>query len=129
MTPLSRKASVLLVALLLATTAVSAAPPRTRPALIPMDPLAQLWSFLTSLWTENGCQVDPSGQCLPGTVTSKNGCSVDPDGRCLPGTSSTTVTPKNGCQVDPDGRCLTGSTATVTKDNGCSADPDGYCVQ
>jgi hypothetical protein len=126
MTSLSRKASVLLVAVLLATTAVSAAPLRAHPALMPIDPLAQLWNVLTSLWTKNGCSADPDGRCLSGsTVTTDNGCSVDPSGRCLPGASATTVTPKNGCQVDPNGRCLPG---TVTTKNGCQVDPDGRCL-
>jgi hypothetical protein len=118
----SRKASVVLVALFLATTAVSAEPrpgAGTRPAGIvasnPMESFSGFWSVLASFWTKNGCQMDPDGRCLP----TKNGCSVDPDGRCLP--------IKNGCSVDPSGRCL--PAATTTLDNGCSVDPNGRCLK
>jgi hypothetical protein len=101
------------------------------------------WSFVTRLWAKNGCQVDPSGRCLPlPGHAADNGCSADPNGRCLPlpshaadnGCSAdpsghcqavTGSSRKNGCQVDPDGRCLTGS--SQGSDNGCSADPDGRC--
>ena len=123
MTPSSRKALVVLVALFLATTAVSAEPrPGARPrpartvAFSPVESFSGFWSVLASFWTKNGCSVDPSGSCLP----TKNGCSVDPDGRCLP--------IKNGCSLDPNGRCLPAAT-TTTLDNGCSLDPDGRCVK
>jgi hypothetical protein len=129
MTSFSRKALVLLVALTLATTAVSAAPrSQTTPqaartvASVPVDFFVQLWNGLTGLWTKNGCSADPSGSCLPSggsTLPTKNGCSLDPDGRCLP--------VKNGCSLDPNGRCLPGSSTAA--DNGCSLDPSGRCVK
>ncbi len=112
MTPFSRKALVLLVALTLATTAASAAPrsqalpqaARTM-ASAPVDFFVRLWSGLIGLWAKNGCSVDPSGSCLPSgsTLPTKNGCSVDPDGRCLPGSSTAA---DNGCSADPNGRCI-----------------------
>jgi hypothetical protein len=117
MTRLSRIALALLVALALATTAVSAVPPSaaaprtSRMAdAAPMDFFVRLWSLLTSAWSKNGCQVDPSGRCLPDTgsvmTTGDNGCGIDPDGHCLPGTGSATATGDNGCHVDPDGLCI-----------------------
>jgi hypothetical protein len=127
MTSSSRKASVVLVALLLAATAVSAeSRPGTRPpsartvALSSMESFSGFWSVLASFWTKNGCQVDPNGSCLPTTPT-KNGCQMDPDGRCLP--------TKNGGQADPGGRCLSGQCPTMTLDNGCSADPNSSCAR
>lgn len=109
MTPSSRKALVVLVAFFLATTAVSAEPrpgARARPARIvasnPIESFSGFWSVLASLWTKNGCQVDPNGSCLP-TAPTKNGCSLDPSGRCLP---AATTTLDNGCSADPDGRCV-----------------------
>jgi hypothetical protein len=125
MTPSSRKALVVLVALFLATTAVSAEPrPGARPRLArtvafsPVESFSGFWSLLASFWTKNGCSLDPDGSCLPAAPT-KNGCSVDPDGRCLP--------TKNGCSADPSGRCL--PAATTTLDNGCSVDPSGSCAK
>jgi hypothetical protein len=103
----SRKASIVLVALFLVTTAVSA---ESRPGarahsariagLSSVESFSGFWSVLVGLWTKNGCQVDPDGRCLP----TKNGCSVDPSGRCLP-PATTTITLDNGCQVDPNGSC------------------------
>jgi len=119
MTSSSRKAFVVLVALFLVTTAVSAEPrPGARAhsaRTVAMESFSGFWSVLASFWTKNGCSVDPSGVCLP----TKNGCQMDPDGHCLP--------TKNGCQVDPNGRCL--PAATTTLDNGCSADPNGSCAK
>jgi hypothetical protein len=101
MTRSSRKALVVLVAFLLATTAVSAEPhsgARAHSARIvglsSVESFSGFWSVLASFWTKNGCSVDPSGSCLP----AKNGCQIDPSGSCLPA--------KNGCSVDPDGRCV-----------------------
>jgi hypothetical protein len=122
-TPFSRKALVLLAALTLTTTALSAAPrSQATPHAARIvasgseDFFARLWSGLIGLWTKNGCSADPDGRCLP----VKNGCSLDPNGSCLP--------TKNGCQVDPNGRCLPAAT-TTTLDNGCSVDPSGRCIK
>jgi hypothetical protein len=106
MTPSSRKALVVLVALFLVTTAVSAEPrpgarlhPARTVASNPLESFSGFWSLLASFWTKNGCSLDPSGVCLP----AKNGCQVDPSGRCLP---AATTTLDNGCSLDPDGRCV-----------------------
>lgn len=100
---LSRMALVLLLAAILSTTAVLAAPgPGTQPrrsvisASAPIDLASQLWSFLIHGWSKNGHQIDPSG------APTKNGHQVDPNG------SSLTPIPAppnqdNGHQVDPDG--------------------------
>jgi hypothetical protein len=69
--------------------------------------LTQFWSFVSSIWAKNGCEIDPNGVCVlsPATATSSdNGCGLDPDGHCLTGLS--TLQPsENGCGLDPDGRC------------------------
>jgi hypothetical protein len=85
----------------------------------PWDFLIRAWGFLTAAWSENGCEFDPDGRCLPqqGTTTIDNGCEADPSGRCL-------ATVNNGCEFDPNGRCLP---QQLTVDNGCEADPDGRC--
>src|SRR5947209_8771818 len=51
--------------------------------------LNQLWSTLRALWGEEGCNIDPSGRCLPtpapqppSTLQTDNGCGIDPSGRC-----------------------------------------------
>jgi hypothetical protein len=65
--------------------------------------VSQLWGFLSGLWAKNGCRLDPSGHCIPGTsAPGDNGCIIDPSGQC----ATSPVTAKNGCRLDPDGRCL-----------------------
>lgn len=97
MNRLSRLGIVLMIAAPLATPSAFANSPS---AAIPF------WSFLTSLWAKNGCQVDPDGRCAPGLTSvlpgRKNGCQVDPNGRCLPHPSHAA---DNGCSADPNGRC------------------------
>ena len=44
--------------------------------------LAQLWSFLSFLWSENGSILDPDGGPRPIAGSSgDNGSILDPDGR------------------------------------------------
>ena len=86
---------VFLLVVVLAVPAVRAAEPRSgfepvegqEAALTSWHLLGQLWALLSRLWTENGCQVDPSGRCQPdpgpNSFTGDNGCQVDPDGRCI----------------------------------------------
>jgi hypothetical protein len=91
--------------------------------------LARTWDFLTSIWGDNGCSVDPNGRCLPGqhsVVALDNGCRVDPDGLCVLDQHAA-VALDNGCEMDPSGRCLAGQHAVVPADNGCEVDPDGRC--
>jgi len=98
---LRRTLPLLVLCLLLAAPGISTAAPRAQsPA---GDLLAWLRGALVSLWSKNGCQLDPHGNCVT-TATPKNGCQVDPNGHCLNG-STTALTTEAGCQVDPDGRC------------------------
>lgn len=46
--------------------------------------LSQVWTLLTSIWSEAGCRMDPDGKCLPETQTTA-GCRMDPSGGCVPG--------------------------------------------
>jgi hypothetical protein len=86
--PLARRAVILL--LILAVAAPLVAAPVHRSDQVRFDaaaPLASLWSWLTHAWTKNGCLIDPSGRCLPGTGSAPpagtdNGCGLDPSGRC-----------------------------------------------
>jgi hypothetical protein len=66
---------------------------KPRPAhnaeLAPMALVSRAWSFLTSLWSKTGCQIDPDGRCASSTVPqplptdqSDVGCNIDPFGRC-----------------------------------------------
>lgn len=41
--------------------------------------LSQVWSLLTSIWSEAGCGMDPDGKCLPAPQTDA-GCGMDPNG-------------------------------------------------
>jgi hypothetical protein len=99
---LRRILPLLVLCLLLAAPGISTAAPRAgNPA---GDLLGWLRGTLVSLWSKNGCQADPNGQCVTsgGTSTAKNGCQADPFGRCLDGT---VVNNEAGCELDPFGRC------------------------
>jgi hypothetical protein len=134
---LSRLALAFLLTAVLASMPALAASPlpgpvpglRAAEASAATHAVARLWSFLASLWSKNGCHVDPDGHCLPSTgPTGENGCEVDPNGLCLPGTGSATPTEKNGCHVDPSGHCRPGNgSATPAAKNGCQLDPNGHC--
>lgn len=86
------RAALLLVLVLFAVPALQAAPNRADAGPAPSAPAApaawdlftQVWDLLTRVWSANGCEVDPSGRCLPrpATVEIDNGCEVDPNGRC-----------------------------------------------
>ena len=70
--------------------------------------LQPLWDLVSSLWTtpaQAGCEMDPSGRCLPQQPKLDAGCGADPDGKCLP------LQPQldEGCGMDPNGRCNPGS--------------------
>jgi hypothetical protein len=69
--------------------------------------LAQIWDFLTGVWAENGCDIDPDGRyALPPSPTAQidSGCDIDPSGRCVPRPNPTAQL-DNGCDIDPNGRC------------------------
>lgn len=53
------KVVVLLLAITLAVPWCAAAAPNTEPP----DLLSRLWLFVTSLWGDTGCHIDPNGSC------------------------------------------------------------------
>jgi hypothetical protein len=92
---LRRTTLVLLLATLLtppwAFAARSKAPSNPKAAApAPFQLFSQTWSFLTSLWAEEGCHIDPDGRCLKSPVRTApkvdtdTGCHLDPNGRCTP---------------------------------------------
>ncbi|HWM92757.1 MAG TPA: hypothetical protein VN493_18480 [Thermoanaerobaculia bacterium] len=92
-TSFHRKVVVFLLLAILAVPWASAAGPRTdesraeKAATLPLEPLSRLWSFLTSIWSETGCHIDPNGRCAPEprpTSWADEGCHIDPNGRCKP---------------------------------------------
>ena len=109
----SRRVFILLLVTALAATAARAQSPTDNlQPLRPADLFVRLWSLLAQPWSKNGCELDPSGRCLPlgsGPTAADNGCEVDPNG-----------TTKNGCEFDPDGRYH-----PATAKNGCEVDPSG----
>jgi hypothetical protein len=115
--PFRRKPILFLLIAVLATPAAFAAGPRAdesaRPAQVRQpagfDLLSQLWNSLRSLWSEEGCNIDPDGRCAPAlapqppaSIKTDEGCGIDPDGRCLSGPATQSDT---GCHIDPNGRC------------------------
>ena len=83
---ISRAAFLLVLVLVVAVPALQAVPIRAEaaPAQSAWGLLAQIWDFLTGVWSTNGCEADPSGRCVPkpATVEIDNGCEADPSGRC-----------------------------------------------
>ncbi len=99
-----RLALGLLVALLALPAAPVGAMPFDTDAL-----LGKLKGFLSFIWGENGCELEPTGRC--GAIASPNGCVLDPLGRCraedtlVPEGSQKSILSDNGCEIDPLGRC------------------------
>ncbi len=87
-----RLAPWLFVALLALPAAPAAALPFDTNALF-----AKLRGWLSLVWQENGCILEPNGRC--GAVAAPNGCEIEPNGRCKP------VLSDNGCVIEPLGRC------------------------
>lgn len=80
--PFSRKVALLVLFAILALPWVSAAGPRQEEASA-SSVFEQVWSFLTSLWSESGCRIDPNGVCPPEPPpTIDEGCRIDPNGGC-----------------------------------------------
>lgn len=94
--------------LLVVLLALSAAPARA----VPFEPgalLGKLRGFLSFIWAENGCEIEPAGRC--GAVAAPNGCEIEPNGRCgtaatfIPEGSQKSILSDNGCILEPLGRC------------------------
>ncbi|HEV7672166.1 MAG TPA: hypothetical protein VGS22_26920 [Thermoanaerobaculia bacterium] len=94
--------------LLVVLLALSATPA----GAVPFDTgalLGKLRGFLSFVWGENGCEIEPNGRC--GALTTPNGCELEPNGRCraaatlVPGASQKPILSDNGCELEPDGRC------------------------
>ncbi|HEX4963087.1 MAG TPA: hypothetical protein VF173_19810 [Thermoanaerobaculia bacterium] len=114
-----RRKTVLL--LLLAVLAAPWASAASRPAAqlgpagssapAPLDLFSSAWRFLTHLWSEEGCRIDPSGACMPQSAQpltaprTNEGCRIDPNGACLPRPALSAPETDTGCRIDPDGLC------------------------
>lgn len=106
--PLRRTTFVLLLSSLLTAPLASAAVRQAQPKAAtsaPSELLSRAWSLLTSLWGEEGCNVDPDGRYVTKPVQLApphldTGCTGDPDGRCV-----NTPHLDTGCHIDPNGRC------------------------
>ena len=104
----TRRLAVLVLSLaLIAPGSASAAGPKSEPGRESAS--SRLWGWLTNLWAEAGCIMDPDG--CSGTQGDE-GCIIDPDG-CAAAQSDA------GCILDPNG-C-----ADAHGDAGCIADPNG----
>jgi hypothetical protein len=104
MSPTLRRLAPLALTLSLAATAMAAQQPAAGPGhsapQAATSSLLSLWSgWLTRLWAEEGCVIDPNGRCAKAPRTHA-GCILAPNGRCATGPRTDA-----GCIIDPDGRC------------------------
>ena len=79
-----RRIAVLFLLVILLVSPWAAAEPRDSREEASPHLLAQLWSWLSGLWGDEGCMIDPSGRCGGAPVPAQvdEGCMIDPDGRC-----------------------------------------------
>jgi hypothetical protein len=97
----------------LALTLLSVLPPATMAQAGPAETVsgvfAGFWSWMTGLWAEGGCHIDPNGVCAPEAPAPSDdidgGCHIDPHGGCAPEAPPASQT-DNGCWIDPNGGCL-----------------------
>ena len=115
--PIGRSIAVFTLGLALTLPWSAAAAPRAglrgarpAPAVQPSPPglAGQLWTFLVSLWAEEGCILDPSG------------CSASQNGGLAPGGPA-----PEGCIADPNGFCAAAMAPSQPVDAGCILDPSG----
>ena len=101
---LSRAAALLVLCALLASPLAAAPSFRSESFTTATadDLFGWLRGALSLIWSKNGCQLDPNGDC----GTPKNGCQLDPHGRCLGSTATGSPSEtESGCGLDPFGRC------------------------
>ena len=89
-----RKIVLLLLVAVLAAAATGAAEPLRAASVrggsqATPDLAVRFWHWLTGVWVEAGCILDPNGRCIPGpgegstsTHQGDEGCIIDPNGRC-----------------------------------------------
>jgi hypothetical protein len=86
--------------------------PATPAGAVPLDTsvvLGKLRGFLSAIWEEVGCQIDPWGACAP--YLEDHGCELELAGRCRAAAtlvsegSQKPILGENGCEIDPLGRC------------------------
>lgn len=53
--------------------------------IAPVGPLAGIGSWLTAVWAEAGCIIDPGGKCRAAAEQVDAGCGIDPNGVTCPG--------------------------------------------
>jgi hypothetical protein len=87
-------AFVLISSLAMAAPHHAANPPKAPAVSATAEMLfSHLWGWITGVWTKEGCGIDPSGQCKPGSGTTvappgdsvDAGCIIDPGGSCSAG--------------------------------------------
>ena len=68
----------------------------------PQGLIASLWGSLSSLWSANGCEIDPNGRCLssPSTALPARPGQGLGQGRLV------NVRGAAGCEIDPNGRLV-----------------------
>jgi hypothetical protein len=101
---LCRITVLFLLAVLLTAPWSAAAEPRVAEESAPRS-FGQAWSWLSALWSEIGCIIDPSGLCRLGAENLDTGCGIDPSGGCRDSSEGGEPDRDIGCGIDPDGGC------------------------
>lgn len=76
---------VCVLVLMMLPTLPPAAAAQSGPAEAASGVFAGFWSWLTAVWVEGGCYIDPNGRCAPEAPTTSEidgGCYIDPHGGC-----------------------------------------------
>jgi len=107
----SLEAAVLAVgiAALVATAPAAARPLGGSPHDQPQGLVASLWGSFASLWSANGCEIDPNGKCV-----SSHGATLPArPGRGNGHGGLVNVRGAAGCEIDPDGRVVRNPNGTT----------------
>lgn len=104
----ARLSVILLVVAALAAPPAWGAAHRLSGGFDPLGIFAHVWSTLSAIWAEAGCNADPHGGCGSGQLpTTDAGCHLDPHGGCATAQEAAPLLPTTdaGCHADPHGGC------------------------
>lgn len=129
--------ATVLLAAVLAPPCALAAPGASRPALAPSglldlapawQPLARFWGWLGTLWSKEGCSIDPLGvHCVRTPAAGSGAASPRPEPQLVL-RAGTTSAATAGTRFGVAHNAAPWPPVRPAGDNGCSIDPLGQCM-